>query len=166
MQKSIFTILIYVLTLASLVYPSVWKYNIKKIAHLHIGTQHYFESTGDIYFNMEVSDYRFSKVLIGGFFYYFIFGLLLKFLLFQTEHYFWYVFILYWVAMFTLVPIPGNEGFELFKRNAFGWIIIFTILVLGMVALFVFDDFWYMMTITAFSSIAILFTILWRRIMK
>lgn len=158
---SLISILIYILTLGFIIYPSMWSYRTEKIPHLHIGTQSYNEVDMIYNFNMGISDYRISKVYIIGFLYYFVFGFILKLLFKDFGLYGWFVFALYWIALFTIIPIPGSEGFELFRRNNLAWILILSVLIAGMISLLVFQSIWYTILIMTFTFLVVLFIRIW-----
>ena len=162
------SVFIYIVTLGFVLFPSVWKYKIKKIAHKHIGSMQYHEVGAVLFFrNIEISVYRVSKAIFAGFFYYFAFAMVFK-ALFENLFalYNWMIFILYWVAFFTLMPIPGTEGFEFFRTNRFAWFMAFSILVLGMVGILIFENYFFMFMTMVFCLIAIIFVMLWKKLME
>ncbi len=163
---SIISVLIYILTLGFIVFPSIWNFKYKKIPHLHLGTQQRFEYQLPHLFNRDISDYRFSKAFFSGFVFYFIFGLLMKTLLNTSHLYYWFIFILSWIAFVTIIPILGTEGYELFARNRFAWISAFTILILGMLSLVVFRTFSYTVMITIFSTSIVIFVAFYKKVLN
>ncbi len=165
---SIISLFIYLLTLGFIIYPNIWSYKFKTIPHRFVGTQKRYEVHMRTYlFNVEVTDYRKSLIYMAGFIYYFIFGYLLKAFLGGTgEFYLWFVFALYWIALITLIPIPGSEGFEFWRRNALAWILTLTILITGMISLLVLKSFWYVILSVLLAFLIVLFTRLWRSLMK
>lgn len=155
----------YILTLGFFVSPGVFKYKIKKIPHLFLGTQQYHENDVLFYYNMEISDYRISKALFFGFLYYFIFGIFLKLFFEGSSYYYWFMFILFWVGIVSLVPVPSTEGFALFRTNNFAWIMAITILILSCAGLLIFNSIQYMIIIFIFSFLGLFFVFLWRQVM-
>jgi hypothetical protein len=138
---SVLSIFLYILTLGFLIYPDMWSYKTKKIPHRFTNTVQRFDSDplGNL-FNVRVSDYRLSKSLTIGFLSYFVFGIILKLFLEDLSSYYnWFVFALYWVAFVTLIPLPSSEGFELWRKNLFAWIMVLTVLIIGMISLLVFS---------------------------
>ena len=165
---SIISLFIYLLTLGFIIYPNMWSYRFKTIPHRFIGTQKRYEVHQRTFlFNIEVTDYRKSLIYMAGFIYYFIFGYLLKFFLEGSgEFYFWLVFALYWIALITLIPIPGSEGFEFWKKNTLAWILTLTILITGMISLLVLKSFWYVILSVLLAFLIALCTRIWRSLMK
>ncbi len=159
------SVFFYILTLGFFIFPSVLKYNIKKIPHLFLGSKKRWEFSLLYFYNMDISGYRVSKVLFTGFLYYFVFGIFVKLFLGDSEFYYWFIFILYWFAFITLIPYPSSEGFQLFSYNKFAWLMVFTILVLGMIGLLVFNNLWYMFGVLIFGFIAVMFVTLWKKFM-
>lgn len=157
-------IILYILTLGLFIFPSFWIYDKKKIPHKYLGVKAFYESHA--FFN--ITEYRYAKVLFAGFLFYFIFGLFLKafYSVLGVSFYNGFIFVLYWIAFFTIIPILGTEGYELFTRHWFMWINILTILILGMVALLVFESIEYILIVTAVSFIMVFMVILWRQLMK
>lgn len=156
-------IMLYILTLGIIIFPSYWIYDKKKIPHRFIGNKGFYES--HTFFN--VTEYRYAKVLFAGFLFYFIFGLLLKafYSVIGMSFYNGFIFALYWIAFVTIIPILGTEGYELFTRHWFMWINILTILILGMLALLVFESIEYVLVVTIISFIMVFMVILWRQLM-
>ncbi len=159
----IVSLILYILTLGFIIFPSVWRYKIKKIPHKFLGVKQFYED--QIYF--DITNYRYAKVLFAGFLYYFIFGFFLKAAanLFDFNFYNWFTYALFWIAFFTMVPILGTEGWELFDRGTFQWINALTILVLGMLALLVFNSLTYILIITVIAFVLVFMVILWKRLM-
>ncbi|MDA3855831.1 MAG: hypothetical protein PF569_06215 [Candidatus Woesearchaeota archaeon] len=157
-------IILYILTLGLLIFPSYWIYDKKKIQHRHLGVKKFYESQA--FFN--ITDYRYAKVLFAGFLFYFIFGLFLKafYSLIGASFYNGFIFALYWIAFFTIIPILGTEGYELFTRHWFMWINVLTILILGMVALLVFESIEYILIVTAVSFVMVFIVIVYKELMK
>lgn len=158
------SLFIYLVSLGTLIMPSVWFYKIKKIPHKFVGTQHLEEVPIKFFFAQEVTNYRLTKVMFMGFFYYFLFGFLLRIITYDSNlsFYNWFTFILYWIAFTTLIPIPFTEGFEFFLRNRAEWVGTLTLLVLGMIALLVFSSGWYIILVTAFSFFMMMLVYKWK----
>lgn len=153
----------YILSAGFFVYTSVFSYKVKKIPHLFLGTQQMHENDILFYYNMEISDYRISKALFFGFLYYFIFGIFLKFLFEDTFYYYWMIFILFWIGFISIIPVPSSEGFQLFRRNYFAWLMAFTILILGSISLLIFSSILYMFITFIFAYLAVFFVFLWKK---
>lgn len=155
----VLSIFIYFLTLGFLIFPAIWNYTIKKIPHLFLGSRQRYENEMGHMSNMEISNFRYSKALFAGFVFYFVFGTFMKLFL-QTinqDFYNWFTFILYWFAFWTIIPIFGSEGYELFWRNRLGWIAAITILILGMLSLLIFDSMLYVIFVSLFAIVLVLF---------
>lgn len=164
---STISVILYIFSLGLIVFPSIWNYKCKKIPHLFIGTKEKFDTQSHMY-PLDVTDYRLGKVLFTGFFSYFVIGVILKvfFSVIGESFYNWFIFILYWIAFFTILPIPGTEGHAFWRRWSFGWISAITILILGMLALLIFDSILYVILVTAFSALIVLWVQFWNRFMK
>ena len=162
---SIISVIIYILTLGFIIYPGIWNYKIKKIPHLFLGTRQKFENQMGHMVNIDISDYRYSKALFFGFLYYFFAALILKIFFENTNNYFWFQFIIFWICFATLIPIFGNEGYEYFRRNNFAWISSFTILILGFVSIFIFESVSYIIGATIISSLIVIFYLFWRKLL-
>jgi len=161
----IISILISILSLGTFIYTSIWNYKIKKIPHLHLGTQQKFEYAMGHMLNVETSDYRYSKVLFSGVIYYLLIGLFVKFFFEKLDIYFWLQFIVFWIGFVSLIPVFGSEGYELFRRSRFAWISAIVILLTGFFALLIFTNTFSQIIALIFSSIIILFYLLWRHLM-
>ncbi|MCA9459416.1 MAG: hypothetical protein KC550_02595 [Nanoarchaeota archaeon] len=149
----------YFLTLGFFIFPAVWNYTIKKIPHLFLGSKQKYESEAGFPSTMEISNFRYSKALFAGFVFYFVFGTFMKLFLnsINQDFYNWFTFILYWFAFWTIIPIFGSEGYELFWRNRLAWIAVITILILGMLALLIFNSLFYVILVSLFAIILVLF---------
>ncbi len=164
---TILSVIIYILTLGYFIYPCMNAYKYKKIPHLFLGTKQRFEYQLPHIFNIEISDYRFSKMLIAGFAYYVFFAFFIRIISGDLETYNnWFTFILYWVAFVSLIPIFGSEGYELWSKNNFAWINVLVIMFLFLVALFVFQNIIYVILISILCSLVAIFALLWRKEMK
>ena len=165
---SVISLFIYLLTLGFIIYPSMWSYKFKTIPHRFVGTKKRFETDVRTYlFSTDVTDYRQSKLYMAGFIYYFIFGYLLKIIIGETgDFYLWFVFALYWIALITILPIPGSEGFEFWRKNTIMWIFTLTILITGMISVLILKSIWYIILAVVLAFIIVLFTRLWRSLMK
>jgi len=148
----VLSLILYIFTFGFVIYPSLWKFKFKRIPHLHVGPPQHFETELIFYRNMDISDYRISKAYLAGFFFYFVFGFIMK-MLFKDELqiYNWLLLALYWIAFVTIIPFPVSDGFELHRRHNFGWIMMQTILVLGMISLLVFDNDWFVLLTISFA---------------
>ena len=165
---SVISILIYIFTLGIIIFPSIWNYSYRKIEHMHLGTRQAWEYEMGHMFNIEVSDYRKSKAIFAGFIFYFIIALFLKsfFTLIGETLFNWYGFILFWIALITILPIPGTEGYDFWRKNNFAWVMAITILILGMLSIFIFKNIIYVVGVTIFTSIIMIFVIFYKKIMK
>lgn len=155
---------IYFLTLGLFIYPGLWNFRFGKIAKLHLGTKQIFESE---YFH-EVSDYRISKSLFMGFIYYLLFAAILKLIsdIIGLTFYNIFTLILYYIAFITLIPFPASEGFELWRKNPFAWINVIMILIITMIALLIFNSFFYMVIVSIISIISVCTVLLWKNLMN
>lgn len=162
----IVAVFLYVFSLGLIVFPCLWRYNVKTIPHRYVGTKQRYELNKGVSY-VDVSNYRFAKVLFAGFIYYFVFAFVMKWLfsVFAWSFYSWFMFALYWIAFFSLVPIIGTEGYELFDKGLIGWVVAITVLILGMFALLVFESLGYVLFVTAISAVMILMVILWKWLM-
>ncbi len=161
------TILIYIFTLGVIIFPSMWNYNYKKIGHMHIGTHQEEEYSMAHMYNIGISEYRKSKAIFAGFLFYFIAAVFLKvfFNVIGETFFNWFSFILFWIAFVTILPIPGTEGYEFWRKNNFAWIMAITILILGMLSLVVFNSVIYVISVTVLTSVIMIFIIYWKKMM-
>lgn len=130
---------IYIFSFGFIVFPCLWNYTVKKIPYKHIGTYERFEHSSASHFK-EITYFRYSKVIFLGFIYYLFYAFILKLFLSNTELYYWFMAIIFWIAFITIMPIPGSEGYELYGKNLFAWFSVVPILILGMLALLVFQN--------------------------
>lgn len=166
MNFILINIAIFVFTAGYLIIPSSWFYKRKKIPHRHAGTQQHSEVPLNFFFNVDISDYRFCKVMFFGFFYYFLAGFILKMIFIDTNtsFYNWFTFTLYWIAFISLIPVPFTEGYEFFMRSWVFWVSALTVLVIGMIYLLVFQSLWYVILMFVFSTIIVLVVFKWKSI--
>ena len=78
----------------------------------------------------------------------------------------WFVFALYWIAFFTLIPIPSSEGFELWRKNIFGWFMVLSMLTVGMISLLVFDNNKFTILALVFTTLIIFFMRLYHYVIR
>ncbi len=157
----IVSIIIYILTLGFVIFPCMWRYSIKQIPHKFIGTKQKFEKTTP----HEITLYRYSKVLFSGFLFYLIFSYLIKILISPSnEFFFWFMFIIFYIAFVSLIPILGTEGFEFWLKGRFGWISTITILFLGMLAILILQNMIMIITVTIISVLIVITVMLWKDI--
>lgn len=161
------SIFIYIFTLGTIIFPSMWSYNYKKLEHMHIGTHQVGEYDMPHMYNIGVSEYRKSKAIFAGFLFYFIAAIFLKvfFNLIGETFFNWFSFILFWIAFVTILPIPGTEGYEFWRKNNFAWIMAITILILGMLSVIIFNSILYVIVVAALSSTVLVFVAYWKKIM-
>lgn len=160
-------ILLYILTIGIFIFPSLWKIQSKKIPHLFLATQLKGEQEMNFMFPKEVTDLRLGKVFFGGFLFYFIFGLLLKVFsnLFSFSFYNWITFALYWIAFFSIIPLFGSMGYELFKRQTYYWYAALVLLISGMLSLLLFSSLTYVLVMTFIAFVVVGTVLLWRHLM-
>lgn len=165
---SIVSVFVYLFSLGYLVFPSMWRYHFKRIEHLAFGKFTEQEVLYDWISPFGVTGYRYSKIIFGGFVFYFFFliGMKYVFALDSSPLYYWYFFIVFWLAVITLLPIPGTEGFDLWYASKFAWVSAMTIVVLGMIAVFIFNSVWYTIFVTIICTIMVLFVYYWRKFMS
>jgi hypothetical protein len=155
------SLILYILTLGVLILPTLWRYTYSVIPYKHIGTWFKYES--DIFEG--VSNYRFSKVLFVGFLYYAVVAFLLKaFSFIFGDYFYWFIFVIFWIAFFNLIPIIGCEGWELFIRGKFGWVSSITVLVLTMISVLLFESMIYVLSMAVVSFFIVMMVILWRQL--
>ena len=159
------SVIIYILTLGTIVFTSVWNYKYKKIPHIHLGTQKHGEVSMSHLYNVEISDVRISRILFTGFLFYFIFGLLVKVLFSEFSLYYWFLFIIFWTGFISLIPILGTEGYELWSKGRFLWFSAFATLVLGMLSLLIFQSILYVLLLGGFSIILVIFVYFYKDLM-
>lgn len=161
----ILSLILYIFSMGFLIYPNLWKFKYTRIPHLHIGKSQEFETQLSFYRNYDISDYRISKSYIVGFFWYFVFALLFKlFFKGSLEAYYWMLFALFWIAFVSILPIPPSDGFELHRRHIFAWVMLLTILTLGMISLLVFEGTWFTVLTVVFASVFTFFNGMWNKI--
>lgn len=156
-------LLLYVLTLGIIVVPSFWRYKINKIPHKFIGSRQWFEKPTYMV-PTEIGDYRYSKALFGGYLFYLIFALFLKIFISEvnSEYYYWFLFTIFWIAFITLIPVIGTEGYELFRRGRIAWICAIMILILGMLAIVMFNSMFYTIFFTIFGFVILFIYMFWK----
>lgn len=159
----IISLTLYILTLGTIIFPSLWNYKIKQIPHRFMGTKSRYEKLPFFH----VSNYRFSKIMFFGFLYYLLFGFIVKIILqdIGQSFYNWFGFAILWIAFFTLIPILGTEGYELYSRGRLTWFSTLAILVIGTTSLVIFQSLTYVITVTILSTIIVLTTMLWKHLM-
>ncbi len=86
-----------------------------------------------------------------GFFYYFLFAQFTEIFFKSSEIYIWLQAIVFYIAFFTFIPIPGSEGYELYIRDGFGYMMLLPILFVGMLSIVVFKS-------VIFTSLVVLLT--------
>jgi len=157
---TILAIILYTLSFGFLIFTSIWNYKFKIIPHIHIGTQQKFEEKIPI----GLSDYRYSKAIFGGFIFYFCFAFIYKFFcsVFEINYLNPLTIIMYWVAFFTLIPIFGSEGYELWSKNNVLWFTAFYILVTSMSALLIFQNLALIIFSVFIAVIIILIMMVWK----
>ncbi|NQZ84489.1 MAG: hypothetical protein HRU03_02120 [Nanoarchaeales archaeon] len=159
----IISILIYIITLGFLIVPSIWKINFKKIPHLYIGSGEHHELGFALTPLFEVTYFRIAKTYITGFFFYFIFAQLIEIFFKQAELYPWLQAITFYIAFFTLIPMPGFEGYELYLRNKFGYMMLIPILFTGMLSIIVFESVFFTVLVVFLVFGYIYFDNLWKK---
>ena len=152
------SLILYVLTATFLIFPSIWNYKIKEIPFKFFGYKKKFEKMPFIYTNF----YRFSIAIFSGYFFYVLVIIFLKFTNLFNNLRFYFSFIIFWIAFFSLIPIPGTEGFELFFKNRFLWYSAITILVSSLV-FYIVDSFTIYISLICFTAIIVLFSYLWKK---
>ncbi|MFW5704879.1 MAG: hypothetical protein ACOCXG_03460 [Nanoarchaeota archaeon] len=163
----VFGIILYILTLGIFIMPYFWRYEYKKIPHLHIGSRQWLEGDSPNDMHLEVSDYRLSKVFLAGFIYYVIFTLILK-LFISSENIFYepFIFIMFYLAFFSLIPIFNFEGMELWLKNKFAWHIAITSVLTAFIYAMLLREFVYLVFFTVFTIIVITFYLFWRKLVS
>jgi hypothetical protein len=137
---TILCILIYIISLGFLIIPLMWKIKYNKIIHLYIGSGEQHE-LGFAYTKLfDVTNFRIAKTYVVGFFFYFIFAQFTELFFKNSDIYIWLQGILFYIAFFTIIPIPGSEGYQLFIRDKFGYTMLIPILFIGMLSIVVFES--------------------------
>ena len=159
--STILAIIIFIVTLGTIIVPSLWRYSVKKIPHKFVGTREKFEY-GMPQLRRNVTEYRIMKVLFLGYIYYLLFAFLLKIILPEEMFYSWFVFALFWIAFFTLLPIPGTEGWDFFVKSRLAYVTTLVILTLGMMCVLIFKSLTTILPIIAIIGGLILFIIFYK----
>lgn len=161
---SIFSIIIYIFTLGFIIFPSQWRFKTEKIPHLFVGTVHLKETEMAWIHPMSATGFRKSRVLFSGFLFYLVIGIVMKYVLLldDTKLFGWLYFALFWIAIISLLPIPGTEGYDLWNFSRFSWISAITLIIFGMFAILVFDSFSYAILISAFAFVIATLVYLWK----
>jgi hypothetical protein len=161
------SVILFILTLGFLIYPSVYNYKYKRIPFRHFGKKSIFESEKSLpfLFHKEISDYRFSMSIFAGFIFYFLFALILKIFFSSFEFYLWFLFMIIYLAFISLIPIFGSSGYELFMRNNFAWLSTFAIFVFGFFSIFIFDNIFLIVIAIMFTFICVTIVSLWKKLM-
>lgn len=164
--STLISLFLYFLTLGLFIFPGVYNYKFKKIPHKHIGTIQLFENTHILF--EQGSRYRESKVLFAGTIYFVIVAFIIKVFSIGLDFSYFnmFTFILYYLAIFNIIPIPGSEGFSLFDKNSFAWISAITILVITMIALLIFTSLTYFIVVSTLSIIIVMFVNIYKILMK
>jgi hypothetical protein len=170
-QKGIFvpfvSSIIYILTLGIVIFPAFWYYETKIIPHKHIGTRSFFEGFLPIIGFKEVSEYRYSRALFSGFIFYVVAALLIKFIFgFENDFSIAFIFIIFYMAIISLIPIPRTEGLDLFFKNLFAWHSALAIIFSSLIFVVFLRDLMYLIMFVGLLSAILIFYIFWRRIMK
>lgn len=160
---SLLSLVLYLLTLGFLIFPSMWRFSTKKIPHLFVGTKQKYEYGMGFMIRRDVTKYREMKVMFWGFLYYGVFALLLH-ALFPELFFSWYGFMLFWIAFFTLIPIVGTEGWDFYILSRISYVAILTILILAMLCMFVFESTLLILLVTIFIGFLILFILFYKHI--
>lgn len=160
------SIILYIFSIGFIIFPSMWRYRTKKVDHLFMGTQYYSELQLDWIPVTEVSGFRLSRVHFTGFLFYVLFGVFLKFfpLTANSEFFYWYIFMLFYIAIITLIPIPGTEGYDFFSYSRFAWISAITTVIVGMLCTLIFEDLTYIITVGSVCSIMIVAVYFWKKL--
>ena len=156
------SLIIYILTLGMVILPSVWGYNMKVIPHKHIGTKMRYDKA----MFEGISFYRYGKMMFAGFLFYVIFALLLK--AFEDafgEYFYWLLFVIFWIAFVTMIPILGTEGFNFLSRAKFGWVSALVILVTGILSILAFNSMMFVLGMGVVCILIVMFMLLWKRLM-
>lgn len=164
LPSPLISLLVYLFTLGMVIVPSMWKLSVEKIPHMFLGTRIGGENKMKIQYARDVTNVRIGRALFGGFLFYVFFGLFLQVLssTFDYSFYNWMTFALYWVAFFSILPIFGTEGYDLFKRQTYYWFAALVLLTSGLTSLLVFSSFTSILTMTLLSSIIVITVLLWR----
>jgi len=154
------SILIYILTLGVVIFPAMWRYKTKIIPHKFIGTKQRLEAVGNVPYFMvarDVTHYRLSKAFFAGYLHYLIFAFFLKSIynMIESEMIIWFIFIIFWIAFITMIPILGTEGFDYFKKGKIGWLCTNVILFLGLLSILIFKTTTMVIFSTAISFVII-----------
>lgn len=162
---TLLSLFLYVLTLGLLIFPSLWTFKKKKIPHIFTGSQYKYEGEMLYLRNVDVTDYRFSKSLFAGFAYYALFALFMKvFLDGLFDLYGWLMLSLCWIALITLLPIMGTEGYELWIRNRFAWSCAFVVVFFTFLAVLAFNSAWYTLVLSFLAVCVGLFVVLYKKV--
>lgn len=162
------SIIFYFITLGFFIFPETYKYSYKKIPHLYLGTQHRYEGNPGNPRHQVVSKYRYSKIIFVGVLFYFIIAFVLKLFsnIFNFDFYNPTTFILYYYAIFSTLPIPLTQGYDLYSNNRSAWIAGISILIFSLFILLIFKSIFLITLFTIISVIVIIITILWKMLMK
>jgi hypothetical protein len=165
--SSLLSLFIFFLSLGFLIFPSMWRFKSERIEHLFVGTMNQNEIQMNWRMPLTITGYRITRALFMGNVAYVLFLFLLKELFFldQTSLYGWFIFIVLWIAIITLLPIPGTEGYDHWEMSRFSWIFSWVILFIGMSSILVFSSAIYTLLMFVLASIAILMAYFWRKVM-
>lgn len=155
------SLILYVLTLGLIIFPSTWKYDMKVIPHRHIGKRLMYDK--DMFEG--ISFYRYGKMMFAGYLFYLVFALFIK--VFEKsfdEYFYWFIFVIFWIAFVNMIPILGTEGFNFFSRAKFGWISAFVILCVGLLALLAFESLMFVVVMGVVSVFIVMLVLLWKRL--
>ncbi len=154
---------IYILSLGTIMFTSVWSYEYSKIRHRYLGTQQNLED----YYIM-VSNLRYSKILFLSYVYFVLTGFIFKMLynLTNDKIFLWFLGYTYWIAIVGLIPILGTVGFEVFFRHKFSWYSSMMIVFLGFITTFLFNSLGYTVFFFIFSTIVMIFVLFWTTLMR
>ena len=153
------SLVVYILTLGVVIFPSLWNYNTKIIPHRNVGMRQRYEGGS----REGITNYRYGKTMFAGVLFYVIFALFMK--VFSSvfgEYFYWFLFVIFWVGFVNLAPLLGTIGYDFFIRSKFGWMSSLVILVIGLVCLAMFESLMFVIGMGIAAFVVVMLVLIWR----
>lgn len=160
--STVIAVLVYIVTAGIIIVPSLWRYRTKMIPHKFLGTKQKFEYGMGFQIRRSVTEHRIMKVLFGGYLYYLIFALVLKVILPVEIFYSWFIFALFWIAFFSLIPIVGTEGWDIYVKSRLAHVSAIVILILGMFSVLIFESLTTILSVLSIVGGIVMFIIFYK----
>jgi len=125
------SIVIYIFSFGLIIYSNLWKYTFDRIPHMHLLREKKTSNiTNEIY----------CMVLFYGNLFILFLSIIVKILFSNSNYYFWFQFVIFYIVFMSLIPIFGSEGYELFRRKRKYWRLSILNLISGFILIMVFTS--------------------------